>query len=215
MNRIAVLAVVTACLASSVIAAQPEPLTDPQTQAIREAAGLPPGSTVRLVRETKGSSSIDEHGEASGNVGLSLGRLSATATQFNAPDSPWANPLFWIGVVCLGGAGVGFYAGLRRAALVSAVAGSGLIACAFYPGLMLILFAVAFGVVFGPYLWAEWKKRKAESDAKDKTEALRAVVEGVESVTPNVQDAVKDAIARAADLKDKQVIKAIKVADGY
>lgn len=103
------------------------------------------------------------------------------------PPLPWQNPLFWIGLGALGVMGFGIYAGLRRLALISGVAGVGLLTAAFYPGILLFAVAAIVVVIFGPYVYAEVKKRRAEQTAKEKEsegdryyEALRATVGGVE-----------------------------------
>lgn len=103
------------------------------------------------------------------------------------PPMPWQNPLFWIGLGCLGVMGFGIYAGLRRLALITGVAGVGLIATAFYPVILLFAVGAVLVVVLGPYVYAEVKKRRAEQVAKEKEsegdryyEALRATVGGVE-----------------------------------
>lgn len=103
------------------------------------------------------------------------------------PPMPWQNPLFWIGLGCLGVMGFGIYAGLRRLALITGVAGVGLIATAFYPVILLFTVGAVLVVVLGPYVYAEVKKRRAEQVAKEKEsegdryyEALRATVGGVE-----------------------------------
>lgn len=103
------------------------------------------------------------------------------------PPLPWQNPLFWIGLGCLGVMGFGIYAGLRRLALITGVAGVGLIATAFYPIILLFAVGAVLVVVLGPYVYTEVKKRRAEQTAKEKEqegdryyEALRATVGGVE-----------------------------------
>lgn len=168
-----------------------------------------------------GSADVDQKGEA-----------------LKIPPLPWKNPLFWVGLLCLGGCGFGVYAGLRRLAMILGVAGVGLIATAFFP--IILLFAVAgiILVIAGPYIYAEFKKRKAEKDDGESYEALRAVVAGVEHRTlpgefrKTIQAAlpagtvvdmdklvnalgrnVKEAIAKEADGRDKEVIDEVKRED--
>lgn len=154
------------------------------------------------------------------------------------PPMPWQNPLFWIGLGCLGVMGFGIYAGLRRLALITGVAGVGLIATAFYPVILLFAVGAVLVVVLGPYVYAEVKKRKAEKDDNESYEALRAVVAGVEHRTlPSemkktiqaalppgtsvdydklilqLQRTVKEAIAKEADGRDKEVIDEVKRED--
>lgn len=137
---------------------------------------------------------------------------SQRATATKMPAMPWQNPLFWIGVACLGVAGFGVYSGLRRLATISGVAGAALLAAAFYPAILLWAVAGVLVAVFGPYVYAEFKKQKAEEDANRKKEALRAVVAGVErsEVPVEAQKAVKQAVAKEADGTDKAEIDQIK-----
>lgn len=126
---------------------------------------------------------------ADGSAGAEGGSIEreAAGSAVKVPPMPWANPLFWIGVGMLGVAGFGVYSGLRRLALIAGVGGVGLIAAAFYPVILLFAVAAVVAAVFGPYVYTEIKKRKAENDAKEKEkegdkyyEALRATVGGVE-----------------------------------
>jgi len=141
---------------------------------------------------------------------------SADSTQRAAalklPPLPWQNPFFWIGLAALGVCGFGVYAGLRRLAAIAGVAGVGLLAAAFYPAILLWAVAAVLVVVFGPYVYTEFKKRQAEAEAKRQHEALRAVVAGVErsEVPVEAQKIVKQAIAKEADASDKAEIDKIK-----
>lgn len=131
------------------------------------------------------------------------------------PPLPWQNPLFWIGIALLAGTGGCVYLGLRRAALICGIGGVGCLASAFYPAILLFAVAGVLLAVFGPYLYAEFKKRKAEQDDEASWEALRAVVAGVEGkgVPAEARQAVKNAIAAQADARDKAVIDEVKRAD--
>jgi len=139
-----------------------------------------------------------------------------SATGMKIPPLPWANPLFWMGVACLGAAGFGVYAGLRRLATVAGVAGAGLLAIAFYPAILLWGVAAILLIVFGPYLYTEFKKREAEEDANTSTSALRAVVAGVDdaSVPDSAKSQVKAAIAKHADGAHSEAIDAVKQEGG-
>jgi hypothetical protein len=182
-------------------------------------------------------------GSLSGSGGGSDSDQKGSALK--VPPMPWQNPLFWIGLGCLGACGFGVYAGLRRLALITGVAGVGLIAAAFYPVILLFAVGAVLVVVLGPYVYAEVKKRRAEKD-KEATqqesdshyEALRAVVGGVEhrtlpaemvktlkaanvslseadmnALVMRLQRNLKDAIAKEADGKDKEVIDEVKRED--
>jgi hypothetical protein len=154
------------------------------------------------------------------------------------PPLPWQNPLFWIGIALLAGTGGCVYLGLRRAALICGVGGVGCLAAAFYPGILLFAVAGVLLAVFGPYLYAEFKKKKAEVDDGESYEALRAMVGGVyhrnlgndmkttiQNLVPNLsgvdldkvvmrlQKNVQDAIAKEAGDKDKVVIDEVMKED--
>lgn len=140
---------------------------------------------------------------------------SQRAAALRLPPLPWQNPLFWIGLAALGVCGFGVYAGLRRLAAIAGVAAAGLLAAAFYPAILLWAVAAVLLVIFGPYIYAEFKKRQAEAEAKRQHEALRAVVAGVErsEVPVEAQKIVKQAIAKEADASDKAAIDEVKRAD--
>lgn len=175
-------------------------------------------------------------GSLSGSGGGSDANQKGSALRI--PPMPWQNPLFWIGLGLLGVTGFGVYAGLRRLALISGVAGVGLIAAAFYPVILLFAVAAVVVVVFGPYIYTEVKKRRAEQDDNESYEALRAVVAGVEhrtlsnemkntlrvagiaregpemdALVMRLQRNVKEAIAKEADERDKKVIDEVKRED--
>lgn len=178
-------------------------------------------------------------GSLSGTGGGADSEQKASALKI--PPMPWANPLFWVGLACLGGCGFCVYLGLRRAALICGIGGVGLIAAAFYPVILLFAVAGVLLAVFGPYLYAEFKKKKAEKDDSESYEALRAVVAGVEhrtlpgAISTSIAQAmpagvnftandmtnlvnrimgdVKAAIAKEADGRDKEVIDEVKRED--
>lgn len=140
---------------------------------------------------------------------------SATAVAVRVPPSVWRNPLLWLGFLMLAGAGGAVYLRLRRAATILGLAGGAAVASAFFPAFLLLIVAGGLAVVAGPYLWAEFQRARA-SDAADRNhEALRAVVAGVDD--PTVPDAakaaVKAAIAREADGRDREEIDRVKQAD--
>jgi len=148
---------------------------------------------------------------AEGGGGQSEQRASAV----KLPPIPWANPMFWIGLVCLGLCGFGVYSGLRRFALVTGVAGASLLAVSFFPIILYFVIAGIVGIIVVPYAYAEYQKRQAEAEANRQHEALRAVVAGVEhkDIPAPVQSAVKAAIAKEADGADREAIDEVKRAD--
>ncbi|MCC6425683.1 MAG: hypothetical protein IT435_02560 [Phycisphaerales bacterium] len=134
------------------------------------------------------------------------------ASALKIPPLPWQNPMFWLGLVCLGGSAFCFYRLLRRPAVILAASGVGLLAAAFYPVILLYTAAAVLLMIVGPYIWAEFQKKKHEGESNSKREALRAVVAGVEhrDVPPEMQRVVKAAIAKEADGSDKAVIDEVK-----
>lgn len=170
--------------------AEPPGLTPAQQEAIRHAAGLPPG-TVIIVEETdEGSVTVTESGTGQGGRSLATGDKvtsagdvatppinlpggagagAATASAKNRAESdpssaPWRNPLFWGGLLLVAGAGVCLYLRLHRPATWLAIAGGACVAAAFFPWLLPVGVVVALLVVAGPGLMAEWQKRKVEAD---------------------------------------------------
>lgn len=224
-------------VARAAVPASAAPLTDEQKDALRAVLNLPPGATLDLeiVNEDDGSVRTRERGRGVGaaaiaegdklnenfngsapEVNLGADRSSrggsadrqASASAVQVPPLPWQNPLFWVGLLALGGAGASIYFGLRRAAVICGVAGAGLLAAAFFPGLLLIVAAGAAVVLLLPYIRAEWEKNRSH-------EALRAVVAGVDdkTVPPEAKAAVKAAIRSESTEMDKATIKAVKKAD--
>lgn len=140
---------------------------------------------------------------------------TASASALKLPPNLWGNPLLWVGLACLGAAGFGFYAGLRRLGLIAGVAGLGLVTAAVFPVVLLFAAAAVAAALLVPYVYAEWKKRQAEQSGKSSMEALRAVVAGVEdpSVPAEAQKAVKAAVAKEADAADRAAIDEVKRSD--
>lgn len=224
-------------VARAVVPQSAAPLTEEQKDALRAMLNLPPGATLDLeiVNEDDGHVRTKERGRGVGAAAIAEGdRLNdnftgsapevnlgaerssrgggserdVSASAVRMPALPWQNPLFWVGLAALGGAGASVYFGLRRAAVICGVAGAGLLAAAFFPGLFLIVAAAAVAVLLLPYIRAEWEKNRSH-------EALRAVVAGVDdkTVPAEAKAAVKAAIASEATDQDKATIKAVKRAD--
>ena len=113
--------------------------------------------------------------------------------------------LIGVGILCLLGAGVALYFGLRMAAVYAGGVGILLIAIGLYPSLA--LFAVLAGVAGVAYIiWSEHKSKRA-------TEALRAVAAGIEGVPDDMKAAVKAEIGKHADQADTATIATIKMKD--
>lgn len=145
---------------------------------------------------------------------VSMGGMDATGggvsgkfqgSAFFAPATTWANPMFWIGLACIGGAGAAVYFGIKRAAIVSAVAGVGLLAAAFYP----IILPIVVVVLAMPYLWVEYQNWKTR-------EAFRAREAGLATANldPSARAAIEKATANHATGTDLPTIAALKAVDG-
>ena len=193
-------------------------LTPEQTAVLRDALNLPPGTlvevefqsrdggTLKVTQEATGKGAgamaegdklsenftgsppearLDDTGDAKG--GDAKAKQSASAIQI--PPLPWANPLFWLGVACLGGAGFCIYARLRRGAVVCAIAGVGLLAAAFYPVLLLWTIGGVVAVLLVGHL-------KAESESGERESLLTKITKGIDSkgVAENVRAQVKESI---------------------
>jgi uncharacterized membrane protein YuzA (DUF378 family) len=76
------------------------------------------------------------------------------------------SPLLWVGILSLVGAGVAFYFGLRRAALICAVLGGSFVVASMLPAWAFILIGVAGVVTVAVYIYAELKAKKNTELAK-------------------------------------------------
>lgn len=118
------------------------------------------------------------------------------------------SPLLWVGVAGIVGAGLCFYLGLRRAAIVCALIGVGFIGASALPNVALFILCAVGAIVLGFYIWAEHTGRGFH-------EALRAVVAGVETIPDdNIRRNVKTLVASHADERDTSIIKKVKARDG-
>jgi hypothetical protein len=139
-------------------------------------------------------------------IGSTGGSLSSTLSVRNLRDAA-GNPLLWVGIVSILAAGVAFYFGLRRAAIVCVAIGIGFLAASMIPGWGWFILAAVGLVAVGVYVWAELT-------GKNTREALRAVVAGVEDLPTEQRRQAKARIASHADDRDALTIRAIKRADG-
>ena len=234
------------------IADRIQQLTPEQAEAMRMLLNLPPGTKVDMeLRNTdEGSTTVTETGKGVGagaraqgdkldgaftgtppNVGLTgAGNASGGGADSRNKASglfpqtlPWANPLFWIGLALIAGAGAVFYFRVPTAkttAPILLVAGGGCLTAAFYPALL--IWAMVGVVIF--LAWPYIKAKLAEIEAKRKLEeekaahdstkaALTATVKGVDdpSLAPEVKEAVKARIAAHASSGARNVIREVKV----
>lgn len=236
-----------ACFICSTAFAQ---LTPEQEETIRQALNLPPGSTITLQHEatkTTDQGTLEVTEEASGK-GAALrasgekivGDFNATAPQASLGENRtasgsdvadsmkitgsvnlWANPLMWVGILCILAAGACLYLGLPpKATLITAIAGAGFITAAIMPGVLIFLLAAVGLIVVGPYIYTEWKaiknKTKLEEEAEGYREALRAAVAGISDLktrNPDLYNAAKAAISSHTTDDDIAVIQQIKTMD--
>jgi hypothetical protein len=236
-------AILMAVLSQTPAQPEPKPsLTEQQAEALRSLLQLPADSVVELEFTSKdgGSVHIIERGKGVGaggsteggelsesvtgsapEVGLGQDRNArggnvareTEAVGFTPPALPWANPLFWLGVVQILAAGALAFLPLpipkpKSLPMVLAASGAIFITVAFFP--TLLLWGVVAGGVFllFPYV-------KSGLDADKYKEGLRAVVAGVEddSLPAQVKDAVKSKILTQMDPADRDTIREIKMKD--
>lgn len=178
-------------------------LTPEQTDVLRQALNLPPGTlvevefqskdggTLKVTQEATGkgagalaegdklsenftgsppTASLDDTGDAKG--GDAKAKQSASAVQI--PPLPWANPLFWLGVACLGGAAYFGRKGRVRGVLICVGAAAGMLAAAFYPVLLVYLAAAGIAALLIAYL-------KSEDESGDFERLLVRIAGGVDS----------------------------------
>lgn len=213
--------------------------------AVNKALGLPPGSTV-VVEQTRDGGTIEVTEEATGKgAGLNAnGEKIVSDFKSTAPNAAygqasggdtetrnsivgaanlWANPLLWVGILCILGAGVAVF--LRLPLRVCGIAGGvgvGLIAAAIYPALLLFIVAGAVIAIAGPYIYAEFKaKQGAEA-----TKALEDVTAGVDSfkraakdpknplVAPEAWDVLKDKLESRVKGKSFDTVTALRRKNG-
>lgn len=260
------LSLIVAVLVSACALAQTKPPASPtpaglspaQQEAIRQAAGLPPG-TIIVVEETDGGTlEVTQGAQGTGAGWTAKGaELSENAdgsppqaNLFGAGDAKggginrdikakgiefdlWSNPLLWLGLI--GGLGGVVYCLTRkpipsiRGAVICAGAGAGLIACAVYPGLLVLIAAGVGAWFFIPYLLSEGQRLKAQDEAKRRGEAaeqqrkeysrhheaLRATLGGLydPAISTTTRNEILERIAAQADPADLAVIQEIVRAD--
>ena len=184
-----------ALAACAIAHGQVGPVTD---EIVNKALGLPPGSTV-VVEQTRDGGTLEVTEEATGK-GAALnasGEKIVSDFQGSAPSAAygsasggdtrakssivggsnlWANPLLWVGVLCVIGAGVAVFLRLPvRVSGISGAVGVGLIAAAVYPATLLFIVAGAVLAIAAPYIYAEFKAKQGTQAH----EALRSVTAAV------------------------------------
>ena len=141
---------------------------------------------------------------------------AAEAQIFQPPANTWANPLLWIGVILLGGAGFCIWQQLTRPAFILGGAGIASITAAFFPGVLLFAAAGVVLLVAAPYLISELEKTSLGKHNQQHLEATRALIGGIyhPSVPSIARTQVLEAVAKEGDALDKATIEAVKKADG-
>lgn len=117
-----------------------------------------------------------------------------------------SNPLLWVGILAVLAAGWAVFKGIPRAGLILGVIGGGFITAAMLPAWAWVLIAAAGVVAVAAYIWSEY-------GGKVKHEALRAVVDGVDSLkesSPGAYQIVKQEIGKQADTRDRKTIAKYK-----
>jgi uncharacterized membrane protein YuzA (DUF378 family)/predicted small secreted protein len=90
----------------------------------------------------------------------------STSIQQTLIGGTQASPLLWVGILSLVGAGVAFYFGLRRAALICAVLGGSFVVASMLPAWAFVLIGLAGVVTVAVYIYAELKAKKNTELAK-------------------------------------------------
>lgn len=137
----------------------------------------------------------------------SSGEAGTNNSTIAAISAGKTSPLIFAGIALLLGAGACFYFGLRSAAIACAATGGVLLLVGIYPGVLLWAF-VASSVVLAA--WLVYQNRKGVKT----TEALKAVVSGVELAPEEAAKIIKAEIGKQATPEDRAVIRTIKTQDG-
>lgn len=205
-----------------------------QTSFVLARPILQPGETATIVDEyTGGTTTTHETGSATGAgaeargdklsdsvtgsapaIGLgggvsAMGGAFSREARVESLDRAMNNPLLWVGILGILGAGACFYFGLRRAATICGVVGGGMIAASMLPGWAWFILAVVGLVGLGVYVWAE-------HGGKRSYEALSAVAAGVadlKTIAPESYTLVKERVKAHANVKDNKTIDAVKAKD--
>ncbi len=129
------------------------------------------------------------------------------------PKDALQSKMFWLGIGLLAVGGVLWRYGQTQTARYSLIAGGAFVACAFFPGLIVVALIAAIVVNYWPQIMAEIKRMRAQKDATAKTEALRAVTAGGEDLPDTERKLFKAKVAAHASEEDRNTIRAIKKAD--
>ena len=216
MKRVTALLIVAAlCGCQSSVSVDPGRTSLAQTDTVTHQ---PDGSVVHQ-RKVEGEA-IGPAGRASGDKidqkfsgkpadlklpGLGSGTGGGVSSDTDAA-SGLGSPLVWAGVLCFLAAGACVYFGLKGPGVACAATGGLLLAVGFYPAILLYGLGLAVVGLAGYLVWHARQGTKA-------TEALRAVVAGVETAADDAAKVVKAKISEHADATDKATIAAVKVRD--
>jgi hypothetical protein len=114
--------------------------------------------------------------------------------------------LLWCGIGLVVSGGLAWWGGLRRLALHLAAVGAALIVVAIYP-------AVLLWALLGAAAFALWPTISAELAARRDHRTLAAVTKGIERAsteTPEAAEAVKAALSKTMDAKEKARVREVK-----
>lgn len=167
------------------------PVTAPNTVQIDgHTITAQPGANITVRKEQSQGSSIEKQKGSASGVGAGLqngGKEVAGGFDASAPSaqgSGWlasggaskikftalggseTSPLMWAGIACVLGAGVAFYFGLRRAALIAGLAGGSLIVASMLPQWAFIIIALAGAGVLVFYVYSERQAKASTELAK-------------------------------------------------
>ena len=239
---------IAVCFVTTEVRAQPG-LSPEQSEAIRNLLNLPPGSEIEITNERKrthdaGTVDLTETAEGQGaslrangdkivsdfdasspSAGLGGGREAAggstRTSQTITMNNTASNPLLWVGIACLLGAGWLVYRGRLRAALITAGVGVAMITCVMLPLFALFVIAGGVAVLLVAYVHREHQAKDTEASH----EALRAVAAGVSdfekaakdpanpTVPPDMYQRLATFIKSHASTTDTETISKIKAKD--
>lgn len=119
--------------------------------------------------------------------------------------------MFWAGVVLLLGAAGLWKFGKTQSAVYAAAAGTGCIAIAFYPGLIVLILLVVAVVAFWPLIRAEIQRGKAEVAAEKNKELNRSFVWARNLLPPDLRDEFDKALAGQLEPADVKALEDLYV----
>ncbi len=197
---------------------------------------LPPGTTATLEWDEEiGSAMLKHEGSASGEGASVKGAGQEVSEKFNAsaprvlsPDGWGADGggmtldrsiigrdpqeavrswMFWLGVALIAAAAGLWKFGRGQTALYAAAGGAGCIACAFFPGLAVLIFLAVAAVAFWPLIRAEIQRDRARKDAAKNKELNRSFAWARKYLPKELRDEFDKALAGQLETADAEYLE--------